>query len=482
MVPAHSSGGMMSKPELLSADEPLPTAIKVSWGAGALGMALLMNSVGGLILFYLTTIVGMSGWIAGLLLSGARIFDALNDPIMGYISDRTPERFGGRRRPWLFLGAFLCALAMVLCFNVPFTGDDPVTIAYVAFALIFFGMAYTVFNIPFIAMPAEMTNGYHERSSIHGWRVIFAGIGFTGAGAGAGLLLGWLSKAKTNNVQVNTQADYTTLSLLYGAIILVACLIAWRGTARAPRRARSIATAMPAKEQFASFFRNKPFLTIMGVKCFQLVAVYSSQAATFFMVVEVLKRSSSAMAFIGLPMIGTSLIATPLLLKLAKRVGKRGGYMTSALFVVISYLSWVFAQPGEPDWLLVMRGVLLGVGFSGNVLFAMSMVTDAIEWDSHKTGLRREAMFTAMFSFVEKMSGAIGPAVVGIALSYAGFSATSKATPESYESVRQAALTGVAYVPAACAFISVLLLLLYRLDEKALTELRSNSVLTPEAA
>lgn len=481
MVPAHlSSGGMMSDTKLLSADDPLPTSIKVSWGAGALGMALLMNSVGGLILFYLTTIVGMSGWIAGLLLSGARIFDALNDPVMGYISDRTPEKYGGRRRPWLLLGAFLCALSMVMCFNVPFTGDDPATIAYVAFALVFFGIAYTIFNIPFIAMPAEMTNGYHERSSIHGWRVIFAGIGLTGAGAGAGLLLGWLSDSKTNNVQVNTQADYTTLSLLYGAIILVACLIAWRGTARAPRRARTIASTMPRGEQFASFFRNKPFLTIMSVKCFQLIAVYSSQAATFFMVVEVLKRSSSAMALIGLPMVITSMVATPLLLKIAKRLGKRGGYMTSASFVVVSYLSWVFAQPGEPDWLLVMRGMLVGVGFAGNVLFAMSMVTDAIEWDSHKTGLRREAMYTAMFSFVEKMAGALGPAIVGFALSYAGFSATSKATPETYESVRQAALTGVAYVPTVCALISVLLLLLYKLDENTLTKLRANSALTPD--
>jgi GPH family glycoside/pentoside/hexuronide:cation symporter len=472
----------MPEAQRLSADDPLPTAIKVSWGAGALGMALLMNSVGGLILFYLTTIVGMSGWIAGLLLSGARIFDALNDPVMGYVSDRTPEKYGGRRRPWLLLGAVLCALSMLLCFNVPFSGDDPATIAYVAAALIFYGIAYTVFNIPFIAMPAEMTNGYHERSSIHGWRVIFAGLGFAGAGAGSGLLLGWLSKSRTNNVQVNTQADYTMLAALYAGIILIACLIAWRGTARAPSRPRPAPTAMPRAAQISSFFKNKPFLTIMGVKCFQLIAVYSSQAATFFMVVEVLKRSSSAVALIGLPMVLTSMIVTPFLLKLSKRIGKRGGYMVSALFVVASYASWIFAQPGEPDALLVMRGVLLGVGFAGNVLFAMSMVTDAIEWDSHKTGLRREAMFTAVFSFVEKMSGALGPAIVGFALSYAGFSATSKATPETYESVRQAALTGVAYVPAVCALISVVLLLFYKLDEQTLTTLRGTSALAPEAS
>lgn len=453
-------------------DDVLPTSIKASWGAGALGMSLLMNSVGGLILFYLTTVVGMSGWIAGLLLSGARIFDAVNDPLMGFVSDRTPDKFGGRRRPYLFGGAILSAIAMIACFNVPFAGDDWSTIFYVGFALIFYGTAYSMFNVPFITMPAEMTDGYHERSSIHAWRVVFAGVGIMGAGAGAGLLLDWLSSSETNDVQVNAQSDYTTLSLLYGLIILLSCLTAWWGTRNAPTRPRAT-TKMALKEQFASFFRNRAFLTIMGVKCLQLIAVYASQAATFFMVVEVLKRSSSAMALIGLPMVVTSIIATPLLLKVARRVGKRAAYMLSASFAMVSYLSWIVAQPGESDWMLVMRGVLVGLGFAGNVLFAMSMITDAIEWDNHQTGLRREGMYTAVFSFVEKIAGAVGPAVVGFALSYAGFSAATKGTAENFESVRQASLIGVAYLPALCAGLSVLLLFVYKLDERTLERSRA---------
>jgi GPH family glycoside/pentoside/hexuronide:cation symporter len=454
----------------------LPTSIKVSWGIGAFGMALLMNSVGGLILFYLTTIVGMSGWIAGLLLSGSRIIDALNDPLMGYVSDKTPDRFGGRRRPYLLAGAFMCAIAILMCFNVPFTGDDLATIVYVSFALIFYGTAYSTFNVPFIAMPAEMTNGYHERSTIHGWRVIFAGIGLTMAGAGAGLILGWLSDGRKDNVQLNVQQDYTQLSVLFAVLILGSTLIAWRGTRRAPVSLRTT-TQTSWREQFRSFLRNKAFMTIMGVKTFQLIAVYASQAATFFMVVQVLQRSSSAMALIGLPMVITSIVATPLLLRIARKVGKRGGYILSALFATAAYSSWIFAMPGEPDWALGLRGALLGIGFAGNVLFAMSMVTDAIEWDSHQTGLRREGMYTAVFSFVEKFAGAIGPAVVGFALSWAGFDAKSKVTPESYEAVRQAALIGVTYLPAACSFISILVLLLYRLDEKVLHTARDASQL-----
>ena len=116
-------------------EEPLPTRIKASWGFGAFGVAILMNAVGGLMVYYLTKIVGMPGWIAGALLSAARLFDAFNDPVIGYLSDRTPERFGGRRRPYLLTGSIACALAMLLCFNIPFSGGSALTVTYVAAVL-----------------------------------------------------------------------------------------------------------------------------------------------------------------------------------------------------------------------------------------------------------------------------------------------------------------------------------------------------------
>jgi GPH family glycoside/pentoside/hexuronide:cation symporter len=248
-------------------------------------------------------------------------------------------------------------------------------------------------------------------------------------------------------------------------------ITAWHGTRHAPVTQQTT-TELPWRSQVSSFVRNRPFMTIMLVKALQLVGVYANQTALFFMVVEVMQRSSADMAYIGLPMVFVSILATPVLLKYARRVGKRGGYMTAALFAGASYASWVLASPEEPQYMLVVRGVLLGVGFAGNVLFAMSMIADAIEWDSLRTGLRREGMFTAVFSFVEKFSGAIGPTIVGVALSWAGFSATSEVTPESYATLRHATLIGVAYFPAVCATLSVVVLAFYRLSESRLAAAR----------
>jgi GPH family glycoside/pentoside/hexuronide:cation symporter len=362
----------------LDDEDRLPTLLKASWGVGAFGVAILMNAIGGLMVYYLTKIVGMEGWIAGALLSAARLFDAFNDPIIGYLSDRTPERFGGRRRPYLLTGSIACAFAMLLCFNIPFSGDSIITVLYVGTVLVFYGLAYSIFNVPFIAMPAEMTRGYHERSSIHGWRVVFAGSGLAMAGAGAGLILSWMSDSEVNGVQVNTQSDYTQLSMIFAVLVFLSMITAWHGTRHAPVTRRT-STKLPWRSQVSSFVSNKPFMTIMLVKALQLTGVYANQTALFFMVVEVMQRSSADMAYIGLPMVLVSIIVTPLLLRYAKRFGKRVAYMTAALFAGASYASWILASPDEPQYMLVIRGVLVGIGFSGNVLFAMSMIADAIE-------------------------------------------------------------------------------------------------------
>jgi GPH family glycoside/pentoside/hexuronide:cation symporter len=461
-------------PSRADTEDRLPLSLKVGWGFGAFGGAVLSNAVGGLVLYYLAKIVGMPGWLAGSLLSAARLYDAFLDPVLGMMSDRTVSR-SGRRRPYLLVGAFLSAIAMVVVFTSPFPGTGFETSAYVLFALLLFGTAYSVFNVPFLAMPAEMTTGYHERSSIHAWRVIFATAGIAMAGSGGGLILSWLSHGRhAGGVQSNSAGDYTTLALIFAGMILVSMLVAWRST-RGARFGHKVDSVLPWRAQLSSFLDNKPFLIIIGVKGVQLLGVNANQAAAFFMVVEVLRRSSSQLALIGIPSLLVSLMATPLLIAFSRRFGKRATYMLSAMFTGAAYVSWFWAVPSEPAWMLIVRGCLLGVGVSGNTLFGMSMLTDAIELDNCRTGLRREGAYAACYSFVDKFSAAMGPAVVGFGLSLAGFSAKAAINAQNYGAVRQATLLGVAYAPAACAVLAVTLLCFYRLNQAELAKARLDS-------
>ena len=217
-------------------------------------------------------------------------------------------------------------------------------------------------------------------------------------------------------------------------------------------------------------------MIIIGVKTAQLIGIASSSAATLFMLVDILKRSPGDIPAIGLPLLATSVIVTPILTWLSKFIGKKGGYMIGALSTAASALSWVWAQPSDPLYFLMLRGAVTGVAFSANVMFATSMLNDAMEMDALRTGLRREGMYSALYSFVDKFGGAVGPAIVGAALSLAGFDKTASVTAANLAHVRQATLLGVAYIPTGCAVIAVFLLSLYRLDQRALTTAREASL------
>jgi GPH family glycoside/pentoside/hexuronide:cation symporter len=446
--------------------------IIIGWSIGALGVGLLSNAVASLALYYFTAIMGISAVVAGNLLMAAKIYDSFFDPFVGHASDQLRHK-SGRRRPFLLWGAALSAVSIVLVFAVPDRGDSLFNWAFVLVALLVFSTGYSIFNVPYMSMPAEMTDDYHERSVIHGWRVAFAMIGSTIAGTGSGLLLAALGHASDGpgSKVRNSADDYLVLALVYAVIIGATMFAAWWTTARARQTQRTKVT-MAFRHQISSLLANRPFTTILIVKALQLIGIASSQSASLFMIVEVLGRSTGDLAWIGLPAIATGLIVTPMLTKASRVIGKRGGYILSALATGLGALSWVFAAPGDPVWTLAARGVLSGIGFSGNVLFAMSMLTDSIELDHHRTGMRREGTFIALYSFVEKFSSAIGPAIVGIALGYVGFNPRAKPTLESIESVRQATLVGIAYVPAICGVLAVVALAFYRLSEQDLANAR----------
>ncbi len=456
-----------------AAPDRLPAGLKLSWATGAFGVAILLNGISALTLFFLTTVVRLEPAVAGFLIFASKLYDAISDPISGYISDRTASRWG-RRRPYLFAGALVSGASFIMVFTVPFSGPfDTVTsgpglvaAAYVLLALLLYTTGYSLFNVPYMAMPAEMTRGYHERSSIHGYRVVAAAAGSFAVQTMIGLIL----ESYGRGIE-----GHRILAVVGGSLILSAMLVTFFGTARAPSVPVDT-LRIPWRDQLMGFVRNKPFLQILGVKLAQLFGVSASTGGLVFFLATVVDQPLTNLVVIGAATSIAVLTATPLLIRLSRVVGKRGGYALCAAITGITSLSWVLAQSGDPVWTLGVRGFFLGVAFAGNVLFAMSMLTDAMEMDSHATGLRREGMYSALYSFIEKCAGALGPLIMGLALSYAGFD-PGNPPKVADENVRQAVLLGIAYIPAAMAFVAVGILAFYGLDERKLGEAREASAL-----
>ena len=133
----------------------LPLGLCIGWGAGTLVSSTLLFTTNTLLLRFMTDYLGVAAATAGLLFALSKVYDAASDPVVGIFSD-TVRSSRGRRRPFLFAGTFLASLSLILLFNPPQLMGAAM-VAYMAFGLIFFSTAYTVFNVPYLAMPAEMT-------------------------------------------------------------------------------------------------------------------------------------------------------------------------------------------------------------------------------------------------------------------------------------------------------------------------------------
>ena len=150
--------------------EPISLRLAVGWGIGSLPMSAMFNAVSLLLLTFLIEHVGIAALTAGLLIMVSKIYDAITDPIMGFLTDRTNSRWG-RRRPYLMLGGILSGASFVMLFSVPTFSSQSTLIIYVLVALLINATAYTVFNVPYLTMPAEMTRSYHERTTLMSYRV-----------------------------------------------------------------------------------------------------------------------------------------------------------------------------------------------------------------------------------------------------------------------------------------------------------------------
>jgi GPH family glycoside/pentoside/hexuronide:cation symporter len=439
------------------ADE-IPKRIKISWATGAMGVSILMNGIGGLILFYMVSVLHIAPALAGSLVFVSKLCGIFTDPLIGGWSDRL-QISSSRRRPFLLTGAVVCALSFLVIFSTPMFASEALRSAYVFVGLLAYTAGYAAFNVPFMSMPAEMTDSYHERSSIHGYRMMFVSTGGLVTGSLVPLLLEHMGRTQWNS--------YAVVGLGGAAIIFATMVVAWAGTRDA--RFTTAQTERPALlKEIGHVFANRHFVRLLLVKACQLVGIAATQAAGLFFLLNVLQRGLEILAYASLLVVGVSLVASPLLVRLSRVIGKSQTYIVAGTLYVLVVISWIFASPAEPAWAYLLRMAVISVGACGNIIMAMSMLTDIIHQDTLRTGIRREGVFTAFYSFTEKFTFAFGPLIVGIALSAAGFD--QKLPPETMRTpeIRQALLLGVSYIPAVTGIIAILLLAGYKLREEDL--------------
>lgn len=432
------------------AEQPndVSTKTAIGWGVGSLAVAILYNTTNMLMLRYLVDYVGIAAALASSLIAFSKIYDTVTDPVMGVISDRTRSSMG-RRRPWLLVGAVLSTLALPFLFITPELSPT-MTLLWVTFALLFYATAYTVFSVPYMAMPAEMTDDPHMRSVIFSWRVKAIAIGQVAAGGAAPALIVYFGGG---------QGGHAGMSIVLGVCILVAGLLCFRYTRDARELPVVDFSKMPGfVSQVRSLAGDRNLLWLLSAKMVHLVAVAFGASSMAFFTLRVLQLPDTYLSLLIVASSISIFAAAGPLAALSRRIGKQNTYSLSVALYAVVNLSWLYAPVGETAIPIIIRGLLMGVSGSGMMLIAQSLLSDVMADDRARTGIPREGVYAGLYTTIEKFSYAFGIAIVGVALGSAGYIAGNAEGISQPQSALDVIRWSVSIIPAGLAVIAAVLM------------------------
>ena len=406
----------------------LPLKTKVAYGVADLGISLLTASIQFFLLFYYTDILGIDPGLAGTaLLVGKLTWDAINDPVFGYLSDRTKSRWG-RRKPYMLFGAVPFGLTIWLLFSLP-TGMTGLT-AFLAVlgSFLLVDTTQTLVSVPYYALSAELTYDYDERTSLISIRMIFTVVGYImGAAATtalAGLFMG-MGFSKT--------ASYSWTGAVFGAIAIITALITTLGVKETPNPDLKPAE-MPALSQIKHVLRNRPFVqymimsTIISISFTLLTSLFP-----YFLIYQL--RMEAQTSLVMLVMLLTIAIFLIPWRYISQKINKGPAYALGLGIASLAILGAFFLPEGETPLIYVIAFVA-GLGFSAQYVFPWSMIPDVIEVDQAQTGERHEGIYFGVNSFLGKLSCALGIAASGWSLKLFGYVANAQQTTQALFGIR----------------------------------------------
>ncbi len=454
-------------------DKKLNLKTKLAYGAGDLGPAITANISVFYLLFFFTNVAGIPAGLAGSILMVGKIWDAVNDPIVGVLTDRTKSGRWGRRLPWLLYGAIPFGIFFFLQWIVPTTNVWGLFWYYVIIGVIS-QVFYTVVNLPYTAMTPELTQDYDERTSLNSIRFAFS-IG----GSIVSLLLAQLIFSPTFSEIFNRQQQYLVLAGVCAVISVLGLFWCVWGTRdrvlafEAKRIQSEESESLPIAEQIKIVFSNKPFLFVIGIYLFSWLGVQITASVIPYFVIYCMKLNESDVPAVMIGVQGTALLMLFVWGALSKRVGKKAVYFMGMFLWMIAATGLFFLQPGQIG-LMYFLAVMAGSGVSVAYLVPWSMMPDVIELDELQTGQRREGVFYGFMVLLQKFGLALGLFLVGIALQTSGFLANipgQTQLPIQPESALSAIRIAVGPVPIICLICGLFLTYFYPITREMHAEM-----------
>ena len=454
--------------------EKLSFSTKLAYGAGDLGPAITANILVFYLMFFFTNVVGLNVGLASVILLMGKVWDAINDPLVGVLSDRTKSKWG-RRHPWMFWGAIPFGVFFFLQWIIPKFSDNPTTnqwglFWYYVIIAILSQSFYTIVNLPYTALTPELTQDYNERTSLNSFRFAFS--------IGGSIFSLLLALGIFSVVKADSATQYLVLAgvcTIFSILPLYWCIWGTKdrvAITEARRQATEIEDITPIKEQLKIVFSNKPFLYVIGIYLCSWLGVQVTASIIPYFVVNWMGMREAESPLVALAVQGTALGMLFVWSRISQKVGKKAVYYMGMGLWILAQAGLFFVQPGQLGWMYFLA-VIAGFGVSVAYLIPWSMMPDVIELDELQTGKRREGIFYGFMVLLQKVGLALGLFLVGQALQWSGFveKVSGQPTPVQPDSALLAIRIAIGPLPTLALVGGVILAYFYPITKEVHAEI-----------
>ncbi|MEM6684319.1 MAG: MFS transporter [Bacteroidota bacterium] len=461
----------------------VPIGQKAAFGAGHLINNLIPGILGVFVVILKSSEgFGMNTILAGLIVGIPRLFDAITDPVMGYISDNTSSKYG-RRRPYIFIGAILSGAIFAILWQVHGDASEMYNFWYLLIFSILLIFGNTIFSTPLIALGYEMTSDYKERTRLMGFANIIGQV--------AWMLVPFLYVLIPNTDIFATQPEgVRIIALISGVVIIILGILPamfCRGIDASKMEGREEITPKAIINSMGKIFagiklvlKNKPFVklclaTFLVFNGFQIVAEFGVFIINFYMFDGDWGASKWWVAlFPAVTAAYTAFIAIPIINAMANKYGKRKAFMIATGISVVGYLlKWWGFDPTNP-YMIFLPIPLMAFGMGCLFTLMMSMTADVCDLDELENGMpRKEGTFGAIYWWMIKVGQGLALVFSGIILSILGYDPS--AGTQTAEALLGMRITDIA-LPAITALLAIWVMRDYSLSEERAKEIKAELV------
>ena len=432
----------------------------ICYGFGDLASQFIWTFVGSYLTIFYTDVVGLTPIIVSAIMLGARIWDAVNDPLMGAIAERTRTKWG-RFRPYIAFGCPALALFGVMTFTNPFNGLSTAGVIWAAVTYIVAGMLYTLVNIPYAALSGVMTEDADQRNKINTSRNIGMNVGMIIVNScSAGLALYFSG----SDAQVANGYGYMMVALVYSIIAVPLFFVVFFTSKEYVAPVNNIAK-FSFKDTFANLVHNKYLMIVTGIMALQMTAFMGRIAVCAFYVIYCLGSFTMIAFIMTIPSIG-AVIGSLFVPYLAKKMGKRNVLMYSMLIQAVGLLV-IYLAPFDNMTMVIIGCCIFGL-FNVGFPMTLSMVADSVDYMELKTGIRTDGTAYATYGLATKVGNALGGSVGVLLLSAFGYVANAQQTAGALRGINIV----VNLIPAVLFILAAALCLLWKMTDAQADDIR----------